>query len=141
MKQRGEQSWLAAFIFTWLTLIFSSLAQAGDLDQAEIARRFPPPFKVAAKLAEVPAWPLSSELTPNSGPVAYVFESIDLAPIPGFEGTPFNLLIAIDAQGNFISVEVLRQHEPVFLSGLAIPGWRWRWCSSSACSAAARTRT
>jgi NosR/NirI family nitrous oxide reductase transcriptional regulator len=61
-----------------------------------------------------------SELTPNSGPVAYVFESIDLAPIPGFEGTPFNLLIAIDAQGNFISVEVLRQHEPVFLSGLGM---------------------
>ena len=120
MKQRGERSWLAAFIFTWLTLIFSSLAQAGDLDQAEIARRFPPPFKVAAKLTEVPAWPLSSELTPNSGPVAYVFESIDLAPIPGFEGTPFNLLIAIDAQGNFISVEVLRQHEPVFLSGLGM---------------------
>ncbi|PKO92309.1 MAG: 4Fe-4S binding protein [Betaproteobacteria bacterium HGW-Betaproteobacteria-10] len=112
--------WIGWVLWSLASLIFTAGAQAGDLDQTEIARRFPPPFKVAAKLADVPAWPLSSELTPNSGPVGYVFESIDLAPIPGFEGTPFNLLVAIDAQGNFMSVAVLRQHEPVFLSGLGI---------------------
>ena len=120
MKQYSTHSGLGGFLWAFVLLFFSIGAPAGDLDQAEIARRFPPPLKVAAKLAEVPAWPLSSELTPEGGPVGYVFESIDLAPIPGFEGTPFNLLIAIDAQGNFTSVEVLRQHEPVFLSGLGI---------------------
>jgi transcriptional regulator of nitric oxide reductase len=120
MKQGGMQRWLDWFFCILASMFFAAGAQAGDLDQAEIARRFPPPLRVAAKLAEVPAWPLSSELTPDGGPVGYVFESIDLAPIPGFEGTPFNLLIAIDVQGNFMSVEVLRQHEPVFLSGLGI---------------------
>jgi len=120
MKQRSTLGWLTWLLWSWALLIFSPSTQAGDLDQADIARRFPPPLRVAAKLTEIPAWPLSSELTPDSGPVAYVFESIDLAPIPGFEGTPFNLLIAIDAQGHFMSVEVLRQHEPVFLSGLGM---------------------
>ena len=120
MKQYSTHGGLGCFLWALVLLFFSIGAQAGDLDQTEIARRFPPPLRVAAKLAEVPAWPLNSELTPEGGPVGYVFESIDLAPIPGFEGTPFNLLIAIDAQGNFTSVEVLRQHEPVFLSGLGI---------------------
>ena len=93
-------------------------AAAGDLNKADIERRFQRPLHVGDKLREVPAWPLTSELTPDAGPVGYVFESIDLAPIPGFEGTPINLLVAIDAGGKFIDVEVLRQHEPVFLGGL-----------------------
>lgn len=95
-----------------------SAALAGDLDREAIARRFQRPLQVGEKLRDIPAWPLSSELEPEAGPVGYVFESVDLAPIPGFEGTPMNLLVAIDRQGNFIDVEVLRQHEPVFLAGL-----------------------
>lgn len=93
-------------------------AAAGDLARADIERRFQRPLHVGEKLREVPAWPLTSELKPDAGPVGYVFESIDLAPIPGFEGTPMNLLVAIDSEGKFLDVEVLRQHEPVFLGGL-----------------------
>ncbi len=93
-------------------------AAAGDLARVDIERRFQRPLRVGEKLREVPAWPLTSELLPDAGPVGYVFESIDLAPIPGFEGTPLNLLVAIDAAGKFMDVEVLRQHEPVFLGGL-----------------------
>lgn len=102
-------------------LLLASLglpALAGDLNQADIARRFQPPLHVGDKLRDVPAWPITSELEPEAGPVAYAFESIDLAPIPGFEGTPMNLLVSIDRKGNFMDVELLRQHEPVFLSGL-----------------------
>ena len=110
-------AWLGALAI----LLFCAGAWAGDLDKAAIERRFKPPLHVGEKLREVPAWPLTSELTPDAGPVGYVFESIDLAPIPGFEGTPMNLLVAIDSSGKFIDVEVLRQHEPVFLGGLG-PG-------------------
>ena len=110
-----------AWLGTLAIALFCSGAWAGDLDKAAIERRFKPPLHVGEKLREVPAWPLTSELTPDAGPVGYVFESIDLAPIPGFEGTPMNLLVAIDAGGKFIDVEVLRQHEPVFLAGLG-PG-------------------
>jgi transcriptional regulator of nitric oxide reductase len=96
----------------------SGFAYSGELAKADIERRFGPPLHVGDKLRDVPAWPLTSELEPEAGPVAYVFESIDLAPIPGFEGTPMNLLVAVDRKGAFIDVELLRQHEPVFLSGL-----------------------
>jgi transcriptional regulator of nitric oxide reductase len=106
----------------WLTVMAILLscvgAWAGDLDKSAVERRFKPPLHVGEKLREVPAWPLTSELTPDAGPIGYVFESIDLAPIPGFEGTPINLLVAIDNKGKFMDVEVLRQHEPVFLGGL-----------------------
>lgn len=109
--------WLAVMAI----LLFCVGAWAGDLDRSAIERRFQPPLHVGEKLREVPVWPLTSELTPDAGPVGYVFESIDLAPIPGFEGTPINLLVAIDNKGKFMDVEVLRQHEPVFLGGLG-PG-------------------
>ena len=102
-------------------LLLASLGlpvQAGDLSHADIARRFQPPLHVGDKLRDIPAWPITSELEPEAGPVAYAFESIDLAPIPGFEGTPMNLLVSIDRKGNFMDVALLRQHEPVFLSGL-----------------------
>lgn len=116
MRQKLGDVW--RFLWPLALLFVAWAAAAGELGQDDIARRFPPPLRVGAKLADVPAWPLTSELSPDAGPVGYVFESIDLAPIPGFEGTPFDLLVAIDSHGDFMSVEVLRQHEPVFLSGL-----------------------
>lgn len=109
------------FLF-WVTALLGLMASVpvfgGTLAKTDLERRFQRPLHVGDKLREVPAWPLTSELTPSAGPIGYVFESIDLAPIPGFEGTPINLLVAIDSAGRFIEVEVLHQHEPVFLGGL-----------------------
>lgn len=114
-----------------LGLLFHLCATAGDLTKADIEQRFKDravqvgaarasgsALRVGDKLREIPAWPLFSELTPDAGPVGYVFETVDLAPIPGFEGTPMNLLVEIDATGKFMDVAVLRQHEPVFVGGL-----------------------
>ena len=114
-RARGGRILAAAGI---VLALFSQAAQAGDLGKVDIERRFAPPLQVQEKLLQIPAWPLTSELEPDAGPVGYVFESIDLAPVPGFEGTPMNFLVAIDRKGNFMSVELLRQHEPVFLGGL-----------------------
>lgn len=107
--------WIAAGF--WFAVACAS-ASAGDLTHADLARRIQPPLHVGDKLRDIPAWPITSELEPEAGPVAYAFESIDLAPIPGFEGTPINLLVTLDRRGNFLGVELIRQHEPVFLSGL-----------------------
>jgi transcriptional regulator of nitric oxide reductase len=107
---------LVLLILAWFAAL--PIVHAGELSKADIERRFPPPLQVQEKLAEIPAWPLTSELEPEAGPVGYVFESIDLAPVPGFEGTPMNFLVSIDRKGNFMNVELLRQHEPVFLGGL-----------------------
>ncbi|MDT3669350.1 MAG: 4Fe-4S binding protein [Aromatoleum sp.] len=105
-------------LLAFVCAVLPTPSAAGELSRADLERRFAPPLRVGDKAADVPAWPISSELAPDDGPVGWVFESVDIAPIPGFEGTPINLLIVVDPRGNFISVEVLSQHEPVFVGGL-----------------------
>ena len=103
-----------------LVLLAPALTIAGTLTKQDIEKRFGPPLHVQEKLSNPPAWPLTSELEPEGGPVAYAFESIDLAPIPGFEGTPMNFLVSIDRKGNFLDVELL--HHPA-----THPVQTWRW--------------
>jgi NosR/NirI family nitrous oxide reductase transcriptional regulator len=93
-------------------------AWAGVLTQPELARRFPAPLIVGAREADLPAWPIFKQNGTATELVGYVFESADLAPVPGFAGVPVNLLVALDAKGSFIDVAVLSHHEPVFLDGL-----------------------
>ncbi|WP_229490781.1 4Fe-4S binding protein [Pseudoduganella namucuonensis] len=97
-----------------LLALAGDAAWAGTLAKADIERRFGHPYRVEDKLADLPVWPVASLLERGAGPVAYVFESIDLAPLPGFEGTPMNFLVSIDRKGEFIGVELLGQSEPVF---------------------------
>lgn len=96
----------------------SLTAQAGVMSKATMLAAFPAPLIVGEKERELPVWPIFKQEATATPLIGYVFESIDLAPIPGFSGTPFNLLVALDAKGEFISVKVLSQHEPVFVDGL-----------------------
>jgi transcriptional regulator of nitric oxide reductase len=108
----GRRPTLMGLLF--FMLLGLAPAWAGTLNKADIQRRFGVPFEVQDKLTDIPAWPVTSSLEKEVGPVAYVFESIDIAPLPGFEGSPMNFLISIDRKGNFLDVEVLQQREPVF---------------------------
>jgi len=92
--------------------------QAGQMTHAELVKRFPAPLIVGSKDAAIPVWPLFKQNATANELVGYVFESIDLAPVPGFSGVPLNLLITLDPKGTFLGVQVLSQHEPVFLDGL-----------------------
>ena len=103
-----------ALLIGTLACLCLGSANAGMLTKDDVQRRFGVPYEVQDKLADVPAWPVTSSLEREAGPVAYVFESVDIAPLPGFEGSPMNFLIALDRMGNFIDVEVLQQREPVF---------------------------
>ena len=70
---------------------------------------------------DLPVWPIFRQSGPPSFAkelVGYAFESIDLAPVPGFSGTPVNLLVALDRNGELLDVQVLSHHEPVFLGGI-----------------------
>jgi transcriptional regulator of nitric oxide reductase len=104
-----------------LLLASPAAARAGILTKERLARAFPDPFVVGDLEKEVPVWPIFKQ----SGPprhtvdlVGYAFESADLSPVPGFSGTPVDLLIALDTAGNFLDVVVLSHHEPVFLGGV-----------------------
>ncbi len=98
-----------------------SPAHAGTASREALARWFPPPYLVGERETTVPVWPIFRQNGPpafTTDLVGYVFESVDLAPIPGFSGTPLDLLVALDTNGEFIDVRVLSQHEPVFLGGI-----------------------
>ena len=105
---------VAAFVLAWLC----GQAQAGVMTRERLQELFPSPLILGERDVALPVWPLFKQEATATVLVAYVFESIDLAPVPGFSGTPINLLIALDAQGSFLDVRVLSQHEPVFLDGL-----------------------
>ncbi|WP_229219033.1 4Fe-4S binding protein [Rugamonas brunnea] len=111
--------WSATLLPLLLALLLAAApARAGVLDKAELERRFPAPLMVGERDADLPVWPIFKQNATATELVAYVFESVDLAPVPGFAGVPPNLLVAIDPQGGFLDVAVLSQHEPVFLDGL-----------------------
>ncbi|PIZ21987.1 MAG: hypothetical protein COY49_10890, partial [Comamonadaceae bacterium CG_4_10_14_0_8_um_filter_57_29] len=87
-------------------LLAATQAFAGVMTRAELAQRFPAPYIIGEKDPAMPVWPI---FEPNfqqkdsaNELVGYVFESIDLAPVPGFSGVPVNLLIAIDHRGNYL---------------------------------------
>lgn len=94
------------------------LATAGTLDQARLTALFPSPLQVGERDAALPVWPIFRQELTSTVLLGYVFESIDFAPVPGFSGTPMNLLVALDTKGQFLDVRVLSHHEPVFLDGL-----------------------
>jgi NosR/NirI family nitrous oxide reductase transcriptional regulator len=96
-------------------------AWGGVLTLEALAKAFPAPYVVKEREKDVPVWPIFKQSGPpnfTTDLVGYVFESADLAPVPGFSGTPINLLVAIDTNGEFIDVALLSHHEPVFLSGV-----------------------
>jgi NosR/NirI family nitrous oxide reductase transcriptional regulator len=104
-----------AFVLVGLVLAH---AQAGVMTRESLAQAFPAPLIVGEKDRELPVWPIFRQELTSTTIAAYAFESQDFAAIPGFSGTPFNLLIALDPNGQFMDVRVLSQHEPVFLDGL-----------------------
>ncbi|MCJ2072388.1 4Fe-4S binding protein [Methylobacterium sp. J-030] len=102
-----------------LAILFHTLpAQAGQLGRAGLEKHFPPPLVVGEKDDTLPVWPILKQQAGSYEVFAYAFESVDLAPIPGFGGTPPDLLVALAPDGTFRDVKVISQHEPVFLEGL-----------------------
>ncbi len=99
-------------------LLGATSAHAGVMNRETMEKAFPPPLIVGEKDRDLPVWPILKQDGTSTPIVAYVFESIDLAPIPGFSGTPYNLLVMLGTKGEFMDVRVLSQHEPVFLDGL-----------------------
>jgi transcriptional regulator of nitric oxide reductase len=83
----------------------------------ELVRLYPTPYIVGEKDTTMPVWPIFQLNATENRLVGYVFESIDLAPVPGFAGVPVNMLILIDPKGVFLDVKLLSQHEPEFQDG------------------------
>jgi transcriptional regulator of nitric oxide reductase/ferredoxin len=104
-----------AVLLVW---VCAASAHSGVMTREAMVQAFPAPLVVGEKERDVSVWPIYAQDLTSTNIVAYAFESIDFAAIPGFSGTPFNLLVALDKDGKFMDVRVLSQHEPVFLDGL-----------------------
>jgi NosR/NirI family transcriptional regulator, nitrous oxide reductase regulator len=109
------------FLICLLFILGSSVALAGVMTREKLVDLYPTPYIIGTKDTVMPVWPIFQpnfqQNASDNQLVGYVFESIDLAPIPGFAGVPINLLIALDPKGNFLDVKVLSQHEPEFQAG------------------------
>ena len=119
MPARRASNLLRPALLALLCLLLAvPLAAAGTLDRAGMERYFPAPLVVGERDATLPVWPILKQEAGSYEVFAYAFESIDLAPIPGFGGTPPDLLVALAPDGTFRDVRVVSHHEPVFLEGL-----------------------
>lgn len=118
LKSHWRAGWAAVFLGLFALLVDGPFAHAGVMDRAAMENAFPSPLIVGEKDRDVPVWPIFKQEATATPIVAYAFESIDFAAIPGFSGTPMNLLVALDKDGKFMEVKVLNHHEPVFLEGL-----------------------
>jgi transcriptional regulator of nitric oxide reductase len=99
----------------WGILLACPASGLAELAGDKLARLVVPPLALGVRDERLPVWQL---LNSGGALAGYIFESRELAPIPGFSGTPMNLLVSIDTDGNFLDIKVLDQNEPVFVSGL-----------------------
>ena len=90
-----------------LACLWATFAEAGQLRRADLERFFPAPYMLGEKDDALPIWPIFKQNGTSDELIAYVFESVDLAPIPGFSGTPIDLLVALTPDGAFLEVKVV----------------------------------
>lgn len=115
---KGFSRLSAARLAVCCLLALPCLVQASVLTKSDIEAAFPSPYIVGDKDPNIPIWPLRQQISTDTPLVGYAFESLDMVAVPGFAGIPYNLLVAMDTNGQFMSVKVLSHHEPVFLEGL-----------------------
>jgi NosR/NirI family nitrous oxide reductase transcriptional regulator len=112
LRQAGS-----ALIALLVVLALAAGARAGSLSRDDLALVFPAPLVVGERDPDLPVWPVFHGGGQNQL-AAWAFESADFATIPGFSGSPVNLLVALRPDGSYLDVRVLEQHEPVFVHGL-----------------------
>lgn len=106
---------LPLFIFAFFLCCLALIPQSqARYTQEQIAKLIIPPFSLGKKDPDLPLYELLNSADKQMG---YVFQTIDLIQISGFSGTPINMLVQMDFQGNFIEVKVLEHNEPVFVNG------------------------
>ena len=74
-----------------------------------------PPLAVGEALNDEGVFEL---LNSGGARIGYVFETVRMAPLPGFSGAPINMLVMLDNDARFLGVKLIEHNEPIFVSGL-----------------------
>ena len=104
---------ICQFLIAWA--LSATSAYAEPLDRETIANLVVPPYALGDPINENGVWSL---LNSGGAEAGYVFETEPMSPLPGFSGTPINLLVMLDLNGVFIDVQLIAHNEPIFVSGL-----------------------
>lgn len=103
-------------LFTFCWVLFSAVAAlAAPMPRADLAQMIVPPFSLGEPLNDKGVYSL---LNSGGAEAGYVFETEPLSPLPGFSGTPINMLVILDLEGKFLDVRLIDHNEPIFVSGL-----------------------
>lgn len=98
-----------------LGLVLVPQAMAAPLDRATLAPLIVPPYALGEPVNDKGVWRL---LNSGGAEAGFVFETGELAPLPGFSGAPINMLVVLDPEGRFLDVRLIAHNEPIFVSGL-----------------------
>ena len=103
------------FLAPLLALLLFAATGAMALERADLAPFVKPPMSIGNAVNDKGVY----ELLNSGGALAgYVFETEQLAPLPGFSGAPINVFVMLDLDGRFLDVRLISQNEPIFVSGL-----------------------
>ena len=62
--------------------------------------------------------PLAAPVYKGDEVIGYVFETVQVAPIPAYSGKPINILVGMDKDGIIKGSKILQHHEPILLVGI-----------------------
>ncbi len=104
------------FCLSFLILIIQGvMSHAEPSDRDVIAPFVVPPMSLGEPLNDKGVWQL---LNSGGAEAGYVFETGQMAPLPGFSGAVINVLVVLDLDGRFLDVKLISHNEPIFVSGL-----------------------
>ncbi|MEO0362796.1 MAG: 4Fe-4S binding protein, partial [Pseudomonadota bacterium] len=94
---------------------FALAAEAETVSPERLAELVVPPYALGEAVNDEGVYHL---LNSGGAEAGYVFQTEPLAPLPGFSGSPINVMVTVDLEGKFIDVRLLDHNEPIFVSGL-----------------------
>ena len=83
------------FLLLVFLLVNTVSALAEPITRAEMEAFVQPPFKLGAQINEKGVFDI---VNVHDEPAGYIFETQELAPLPGFSGAPINLVVTLDRQ-------------------------------------------
>jgi len=108
---------VAVTFLLFLLCVFSTPKHVAAqlLDRESLAIKVEPPNVLGEQLSEDGVW---SIVDPAGVQAGYVFQTSQMAPLPGFSGEPIDVLVTLDRDGLFLNAELIEHNEPIFVSGL-----------------------
>ncbi|QIE43622.1 4Fe-4S binding protein (plasmid) [Rhodobacteraceae bacterium SC52] len=102
-------------LFALALCAFTLPAKAELATRDQMASMIVPPFSLGEALNDKGVYQL---LNSGGAEAGFVFETEQMAALPGFSGAAINMLVTLDPDGRFLDVKLLSHNEPIFVSGL-----------------------